>query len=77
MVVLAISRFHAAEMFQSSTTSWSSKIMALGTAENSQRIMGSPQDFAVQAGVFLKVGHLLARWLAGGAARAYELPGLG
>ena len=29
------------EMFQSSITSWSSKIIALGTVESSQRMSGS------------------------------------
>lgn len=34
----------AALVFQSSTTSWSSKIMQLGTVESSQRTSGSRQD---------------------------------
>lgn len=35
---------HAALVFQSSTTSWSSKIMQLGTVDSSQRTSGSRQD---------------------------------
>ena len=34
---------HASEMFQSSWTSWSSKIMALETVDSSQRSAGSLQ----------------------------------
>ena len=33
----------AAEVFQSSLMSWSSKIMAVGTVDSSQRMTGSPQ----------------------------------
>ena len=33
----------AAEVFQSSLMSWSSKIIAVGTADSSQRSTGSPQ----------------------------------
>ena len=36
-------RSHASEVFQSSCTSWSSKIIAVDTIENSQRIVGSLQ----------------------------------
>ena len=32
------------EMFQSSLTSWSSKIIAVGTVESSQRMSGSDHD---------------------------------
>ena len=32
---------HSADVFQSSMTSWSSKIIAVGTVESSQRIGGS------------------------------------
>ena len=32
------------EMFQSSLTSWSSKIIAVGTVERSQRMSGSDHD---------------------------------
>ena len=32
------------DVFQSSWTSWSSKIIAEGTVESSQRIVGSPHD---------------------------------
>ena len=39
-----ISRTHSAEMFQSSLTSWSSKIIAVGTVESNQRISGSDHD---------------------------------
>ena len=39
-----ISCTQASEMFQSSWTSWSSKIMVLGTVESSQRMSGSLQD---------------------------------
>ena len=38
-----ISSSQAWEMFQSSWTSWSSKIIAVETVERSQRIVGSPQ----------------------------------
>ncbi len=34
---------HTAEVFQSSRTSWSSKIIEDGTTDSSQRISGSPQ----------------------------------
>ena len=34
---------HACDVFQSSITSWSSKIIAEGTVESSQRIGGSVQ----------------------------------
>ena len=37
-----ISVTHSIDVFQSSWTSWSSKIIALGTVESSQRITGSP-----------------------------------
>ena len=37
-----MSATHASEMFQSSWTSWSSKIIPLGTVESSQRTTGSP-----------------------------------
>ncbi|CAM5718326.1 hypothetical protein STENM223S_10295 [Streptomyces tendae] len=33
-----------AEVFQSSMTSWSSKIMQVGTVDSSQRTCGSSQD---------------------------------
>ena len=36
-----ISSTHASDVFQSSTTSWSSKIIADGTVDSSQRIGGS------------------------------------
>jgi hypothetical protein len=35
---------HAADVFQSSMISWSSKIITLGTVESSQRISGSRHD---------------------------------
>ncbi len=38
-----ICAIHAAEMFQSSWTSWSSKIIALETVDSSQRSAGSDQ----------------------------------
>ena len=38
-----ISRTQASEMFQSSCTSWSSKIIVLGTVASSQRMSGSLQ----------------------------------
>ncbi len=38
---LRIFAFHAAEVFQSSWTSWSSKIIAVGTVDSSQRSVGS------------------------------------
>src|SRR3954468_1816642 len=39
-----ISRTHSADVFQSSCTSWSSKIIALDTVESSQRIVGSDHE---------------------------------
>ena len=39
-----ISRTQTSDVFQSSWTSWSSKIIAEGTVESSQRIVGSPHD---------------------------------
>jgi hypothetical protein len=39
-----ISSTHACDVFQSSCTSWSSKIIALETVDSSQRITGSPHD---------------------------------
>ena len=39
--VASISRRHSSEVFQSSRMSWSSKIIALGTVESSQRFAGS------------------------------------
>ena len=41
--VASISSFHAREVFQSSRMSWSSKIIALGSVESSQRLAGSDQ----------------------------------
>ena len=41
--VARISSSHFSEMFQSSCTSWSSKIIDEGTVEKSQRISGSDQ----------------------------------
>ena len=41
--VSCISSTQAREMFQSSCTSWSSKIIAVGTVDSSQRITGSDQ----------------------------------
>ena len=42
--LLAISSRQACEVFQSSRTSWSSKIIAVGTVESSHRISRSVQD---------------------------------
>ena len=39
-----ISSTHELEMFQSSRTSWSSKIIVDGTVESSQRMSGSDHD---------------------------------
>ena len=39
-----ISSIHDSEMFQSSLTSWSSKIIVEGTVERSQRMSGSDHD---------------------------------
>ena len=39
-----ISCTHVCDVFQSSWTSWSSKIIAEGTVESSQRIVGYPHD---------------------------------
>ena len=41
--VARISASHSADVFQSSITSWSSKIIADGTVESSHRIGGSIQ----------------------------------
>ena len=41
--VARMSRTQASEMFQSSWTSWSSKIIVLGTVASSQRMSGSLQ----------------------------------
>ena len=43
VVSRASPRATPAEMFQSSCTSWSSKIIAVETVESSQRMVGSPQ----------------------------------
>jgi hypothetical protein len=37
-------RTQSMEVFQSSWTSWSSKIIAEDTVDSSQRMYGSPQD---------------------------------
>ena len=47
-------------MFQSSWTSWSSKIIAVETVDSSQRIVGSPQLSRYSCGVLLEVDHALA-----------------
>ena len=39
-----ISSTQSHEMFQSSWTSWSSKIITVGTVESSQRMSGSDHD---------------------------------
>nr|WP_246074567.1 hypothetical protein [Marihabitans asiaticum] len=41
--VASICRRQASEVFQSSRTSWSSKIITLGSVESSQRVAGSRQ----------------------------------
>ena len=41
---------HVRDVFQSSCTSWSSKIIAVGTVDSSQRTPGSPHGHAVQRG---------------------------
>jgi hypothetical protein len=38
------SRTHSVDVFQSSCTSWSSKIIALETVDRSQRIVGSDHE---------------------------------
>ena len=43
-LVSRISSSHSRLVFQSSMTSWSSKIIALGTVDSSQRIAGSLQE---------------------------------
>ena len=43
-VVACMSWRHACEVFQSSRTSWSSKIIELGSVDRSQRMFGSPHD---------------------------------
>ena len=60
-------------MFQSSWTSWSSKIIVVGTVESSQRMSGSRPRFAVEAGVLLEVGDLLAGRLLGVAPAPDEV----
>ena len=45
-VVAPISRRHDRDVFQSSTTSWSSNIIELGMTDRSQRASGSPQASA-------------------------------
>ena len=42
--VARISLSQASEAFQSSCTSWSSKIMAVEIVDRSQRMTGSPHD---------------------------------
>ena len=42
--VRLISSIQRHEMFQSSSTSWSSKIIAVGTVASSQRMSGSDHD---------------------------------
>ena len=42
--VARISAIQESEMFQSSWTSWSSKIIVEGTVESSHRMSGSDQD---------------------------------
>ncbi len=67
------SRRQAPEMFQSSWTSWSSKIIAVGTTEKSQRTAGSLQASRYRAQYSAKsatspggavVSGLAARWSA-------------
>ena len=41
--VCSILRFQSSEAFQSSRTSWSSKIIAVGTHESNHRLAGSVQ----------------------------------
>ena len=72
-----ISSSHAIDVFQSSCTSWSSKIIATPTVENSQRITRVAPRLPVQARVLLEVGDLLARRQARVAPRADELARLG
>ena len=61
------------DVFQSSWTSWSSKIIAEGTVESSQRIVRLAPRLPVQPRVLLEVGDRLARRHLGVAARADEL----
>ena len=64
-----ISSSHAWEMFQSSWTSWSSKIIAVETVDSSQRIAGLAPALAVELRVLLEVEHALAGRLGGVAPR--------
>ena len=66
-----------AEMFQSSWTSWSSKIIAVETVDSSHRIGGSHQDSTVEVRVLLEVEHVLAGGPVRGAPLADELLGPG
>ena len=59
--VVRIWRTQVSDMFQSSLTSWSSKIIVVGTVERSHLVTGSLQASPVQARVLLEVGNLLAR----------------
>ena len=68
----ACSSTHAWEMFQSSCTSWSSKIITVGTVDSSQRMAGLAPALAVQPRVLLEVEHPLARRLVGVASRLDE-----
>jgi hypothetical protein len=56
-----MSRRQAAEVFQSSMISWSSKIITVGTVANSQRTSGSRPGFQVQLRVFVERDDLVRR----------------
>ena len=67
-----MSRTHASEMFQSSCTSWSSKIIVLGTVESSQRMSGIAPGLAVEPRVLLEVGDLVSAAASTSRRRAHE-----
>ena len=72
-----ISSTQACEVFQSSCTSWSSKIIVLPDRREQPPDRGRAPRLPVQARVLLEVEHLLVRWAADVAAPADEFTGLG
>ena len=69
----SISSTQACEVFQSSCTSWSSKIIADADRREQPADRRVAPRLPVEARVLLEVQHLLVRRLAGVAARADEL----
>ena len=72
-----ISRTQASEMFQSSWTSWSSKIIVLGTVASSQRMSGSLHDSRYRRVYSSKSATCVARRLRDVAPGADERERLG